>query len=733
MLIENKILPKSISDLYDNLIDSSYQKISSKEKKVIYQSLVIAFNGHDGQMRKSGEPYIHHPIEVAKIVAKDIGLDYISIASALLHDVVEDTDVTFKDLNESVGNEISRIVNGLTKISTLKKNEDYSIQAENYRRMLLTLHSDIRVILIKTADRLHNMRTIDFLSKAKQDQMASESLYIYAPLAHRVGLYNIKNELEDLSLRILETRKYNLIKNKIDKESVNQVKYVETFKSLINNNLDDQKIKYSIIGRNKSIYSIHNKIQKKNISFDEVYDRFAIRIIYKSTPKNEKFIAWKIYSIITDHFTSNPTRLRDWITLPKTNGYEALHLTVVGPKNKWVEIQIRSERMNEIAEKGYAAHYGYKHKESKKNEVDLWLNKLQEVLTHDNEHAVDFVEDFKLNFYSKEIYVFTPNGDLKSLKSGSSALDFAFHVHTDVGIKTRGARVNGKLVPLSHTLKSGDQVEIITSENVKPNVNWLSFVETSKAKSKIKSSINEEKKRISLDGKEILERKLKQLKIKLDDKVSGQMMKFFKINASNDLFYKIGTGSIDNKKIKSFANDYNSYIGFFKRRIGSNTNKVDKISESANFIKFDKLVFGKEKELLKYSIATCCNPIPGDKVFGFISVKDGIKVHKQDCPNSISLRSNYAYRIISANWIDSENHEFNAQIQVSGIDDIGLINSITSLISNSMNVNMNRISFETNDGTFSGFVSVEVKNKVILNKLLKKLSSIDGIEKVSRK
>jgi len=733
VLIENKILPKSMSDLYDDLIDSSYQKISSKEKKVIYQSLVIAFNGHDGQIRKSGEPYIHHPIEVAKIVAKDIGLDYISIASALLHDVVEDTDVTFKDLNESVGNEISRIVNGLTKISTLKKNEDYSIQAENYRRMLLTLHSDIRVILIKTADRLHNMRTIDFLSKAKQDQMASESLYIYAPLAHRVGLYNIKNELEDLSLRILETRKYNLIKNKIDKESVNQEKYVETFKSLINNNLDDQKIKYSIIGRNKSIYSIHNKIQKKNISFDEVYDRFAIRIIYKSTPKNEKFIAWKIYSIITDHFTSNPTRLRDWITLPKTNGYEALHLTVVGPKNKWVEIQIRSERMNEIAEKGYAAHYGYKHKESKKNEVDLWLNRLQEVLTHDNEHAVDFVEDFKLNFYSKEIYVFTPNGDLKSLRSGSSALDFAFHVHTDVGIKTRGARVNGKLVPLSHTLKSGDQVEIITSENVKPNVNWLSFVETSKAKSKIKSSINEEKKRISLDGKEILERKLKQLKIKLDDKVSGQMMKFFKINASNDLFYKIGTGSIDNKQIKSFANDYNSYIGFFKRRIGSKTNKVDKILESANFIKFDKLVFGKEKEILKYSIATCCNPIPGDKVFGFISVKDGIKVHKQDCPNSISLRSNYAYRIISANWIDSENHEFNAQIQVSGIDDIGLINSITSLISNSMNVNMNRISFETNDGTFSGFVSVEVKNKVILNKLLKKLSSIDGIEKVSRK
>ena len=733
MLVENQILPKEISILYDDIIDSSYQKISSKEKKIIYQSLVIAYNSHDGQKRKSGEPYVHHPIEVAKIVSKDIGLDYVSIASALLHDVVEDTDITLNDLNQSVGEEISKIVDGLTKISTLKKNEDYSVQAENYRKMLLTLHNDIRVILIKLADRLHNMRTIEFLSKAKQDQMASESIYIYAPLAHRVGLYNIKNELEDISLKILDKQKYNQIKNKIDKEFVDQEKYVESFQKLISKNLDDQKIKYSILGRNKSIYSIHNKIQNKNISFDEVYDRFAIRIIYKSLPKNEKFVALKIYSIITDHFTPNPTRLRDWITLPKTNGYEALHLTVVGPKNKWIEIQIRSERMNEIAEKGYAAHFGYKHKESNKSEVDLWLNKLQDVLNHDNEHAIDFVEDFKLSFYSKEIYVFTPNGDLKSLKSGSTALDFAFHVHTGIGIKTRGAKVNGKIVPLSRILKSGDQVDIITSENVKPNVNWLEFVETSKAKSKIKSSLNEEKKRISVYGKEILERKLKQLKIKLDDKVSGQMMKFFNINASNDLFFKIGNGSIDNKQIKSFANDYNSYLGFFKRRISTNDTKIDKISDSVNLLKFDKLVFGKESELLKYSIANCCNPIAGDKVFGFVSVKEGVKVHKKDCPNSISLRSNYAYRIISANWIDSENHEFNAKIELSGIDNIGLINNITSLISNSMNVNMNKISFETNDGTFSGLISVEVKNKVILNKLLKKLTSIDGIEKVSIK
>ena len=733
MVIDSKKENKEIAKQYKELLRISYQTLSDSDKKMIRLAFDAAVEAHNGQRRKSVEAYIFHPISVAKIVAHQIGLDETSICAALLHDVIEDTKFSFKDIESLLDKNVAKIVHGLTKISTLKKNEDYSVQAENYRKMLLTLHSDIRVILIKTADRLHNMRTIDFLSKEKQDQMASESLYIYAPLAHRVGLYNIKNELENLSLRILEPREYNLIKNKIDKDLVNQEKYVESFEKLINESLVDQKIKYQIKGRHKSIYSIYNKIKSKNISFEEVYDRFAIRIIYKSTPKNEKFVAWKIYSIITDHFTPNPTRLRDWITLPKNNGYEALHLTVVGPKNKWVEIQIRSERMDEIAEKGYAAHYGYKHNESKKSEVDLWLNKLQDVLNHDTEHAIDFVEDFKLNFYSKEIYVFTPNGDLKSLKSGSSALDFAFHVHTDVGIKTRGARVNGKLVPLSHTLKSGDQVEIITSENVKPNRNWLNFVETSKAKSKIKSSLNDEKKKIASDGKEILERKLKQFKIKLNDKVSGQMMKFFKINASNDLFYNVATGDLDNKKIKDFANDYNSYLGYFRRRITGTTPKAQKSDDNEDLIKFDKLVFGKEKEMLKYSMAPCCSPIPGDNVFGFISVKDGIKVHSKNCPNSIALRSNYAYRIISATWIDSESNEFNAKIEITGIDDIGLVNEITSLISNSMNVNMNRISFETNDGTFSGVISVEVKNKVILNKLLKRLTAIKGIEKVSRK
>ena len=733
MLVEDKILPKEINNLYKDLVQSSYQKLNEEEKKIIKDSLIIAYNAHDGQLRKSGEPYIYHPLGVAKIVAHNIGLDSDSIAASLLHDVVEDTKLTITDINKAMGNNIGKIVDGLTKISILRKNKDYSVQAENYRRMLLTLHNDIRVILIKIADRLHNMRTIEYLDDIKKEKIASESLYIYAPLAHRVGLFNLKNELEDLSLKTIEPKTYKSIKNKFDKSQDSQEKYIESFKKLIIESLTDQKIKYSIKGRNKSIFSINNKMKNKNISFNEVYDRFAIRIIYVSSKKDEKFIAWKIYSIISDHFTPNPARFKDWITYPKVNGYEALHLTVVGPENRWVEVQIRSERMDEIAEKGYAAHYNYKHGETKQREVDIWLNKLQDVLIDDSQYAIDFVEDFKLNFYSEEIYVFTPKGDLKSIKSGSTALDFAFNIHTDIGAKTRGARVNGKLVPLSHILKSGDQVDIMTSKNTKPSVNWLDFVVTSKAKSKIKSSLNIEKKRISIEGKEILKRKLKHFKIKLDDKISTSMMKFFNINASNDLFFSVGNGTIDNKKIKKFVTDYNrSFIGFIKRRIGSNKKKVDKINESDYSIKFDKLIFGKEQESLKYSMANCCDPIPGDSVFGFVSVNDGIKVHKKDCSNSISLRSNYAYRVISAKWIDSQSHEFNTKINLTGIDDLGIISQITSTISDSMNVNMNKISFESNDGLFTGTISLEVKNKVILNKLLKSLKKIKGIEKVTR-
>ena len=729
MLVDNKILPKEINELFDDIIDSSYQKITSKEKKIIHESLVIAFNGHDGQDRKSGEPYIYHPLEVAKIVAKDIGLDYISIAAAILHDTVEDTEVTLEDIDETVGSEISKIVNGLTKISTLKKNEDYSIQAENYRKMLLTLHDDIRVILIKTADRLHNMRTIDFLSKAKQDQMASESLYIYAPLAHRVGLYNIKNELEDLSLRILETRKYNLIKNKIDKEFVNQEKYVESFKNLINNSLDDQKIKYSIIGRNKSIYSIHNKIQKKNISFDEVYDRFAVRIIYDAEPVLEKLIAWKIYSIVTDVYRPNPTRLRDWISTPKSNGYEALHITVVGPNKRWIEVQIRSTRMHEIAERGYAAHYKYKLGDDKESGLEIWLNRLQEVLKNPDSSAVNFVEDFKLNLYADEIFVFTPEGDLKSLPKGSTALDFAFHIHSGLGLKTRGIKVNGKIVPLSYKLSSGEQVQIIKSNNSKPSASWLDFVITSKAKSAIRSSIKENKKKIAEEGKEILRRKLKQLKISFNENNINKIQTFFNLQTSLDLFYRIGIGTIDNSDLKKYANSQNAIIKFFRRKVSEKP--IKKQDDEIN-TKYDQLVFGNEDERLDYTLSNCCRPLPGDKVFGFVTINEGIKVHKSDCKNALSLQSKFAYRILKSKWIDSTQHDYTSTIQIVGIDNIGLVNKITTIISDNLSINMRKMSFDTEGDVFKGSITLRVKNKKIIDKLIQRIKKIKGVYKAVR-
>jgi GTP pyrophosphokinase len=473
-------------------------------------------------------------------------------------------------------------------------------------------------------------------------------------------------------------------------------------------------------------------MQAQNVSFEEIYDKFAIRIIYKSDRKNEKFLAWKIYSIVTDHFTPNPVRLRDWISSPKSTGYEALHITVMGPKGRWVEVQIRSERMHEIAEKGYAAHFKYKHGDQKEQGIEQWLNRLQEALESSNGSAVDFVEEFKLNLYSKEIFVFTPNGELKSLPKGATPLDFAFNIHTEVGMHTRGAKVNGKLVPLSTRLKSGDQVEIITSDNAKPNQNWLDYATTARARSKIRSSLREEKKEVAEEGKEILRRKLKSLKITLNEDVINKMVTYFKLKTSLDLFYRIGNGAIDNQQIRDFASSYNNaFLKFFKNRIRRKPTPEgidrDEITSS-----YDMLVFGKEEEKLSYSLANCCNPIPGDSVFGFVTVNDGIKVHKKDCPNAISLQSNYAYRIMSAKWIDSTQEEFTAEIRLSGIDNMGLINSITDIISDEMHVNMRNIHFSTDGGTFEGRIKLVVKNQSILKKLIQNLKRINGIDKVTR-
>ena len=506
-LTEVEIENNAIAKEYKELLKISYQTLSAADKKLIRKAFDLAVEAHNGQRRRSGEAYVFHPIAVAKIVSSEIGLDATSIAAALIHDVVEDNEnYTINDIEQMFGKVVAKIVHGLTKISKLSKSSDVSLQAENFKKMVLTLNDDIRVIIIKIADRLHNMQTMYSMKPDKQIKIASETLYIYAPLAHRIGLYNIKSELEDLGLKYLEPDVYNDISSRLIESKEEQDHYIEEINKTLSGKLNSEKLKYQIKGRPKSIYSIRNKMIKKGVSFDEVYDRFAVRIIYKSSLKNEKFLAWKIYSIVTDFFTPNPIRLRDWISSPRSTGYEALHITVVGPKNRWVEVQIRSERMNEIAEKGYAAHYKYKQEGDNEGSLDLWLNKIQDTLINNNNNAVDFVEEFKLNLYSEEIFVFTPTGELKSLPKNATSLDFAFSIHTEIGLKTRGVKVNGKLVPLNYKLQSGDRVEILTSEKTKPNANWLDYANTARAKNKIKSSLNEEKKKLAEEGKEILRR-----------------------------------------------------------------------------------------------------------------------------------------------------------------------------------------------------------------------------------
>lgn len=732
MIVDEELENKEIAKQYKELLRISYQTLSEKDKKMIRLAFDTAVEAHSDQRRKSGEAYIFHPINVAKIVAQQIGLDATSICAALLHDVVEDTRFTLEEIERLLGNTVAKIVHGLTKISSLKKDKNISLQAENFRKMLLTLNDDVRVIIIKIADRLHNMQTMDAMPEYKQVKIASETLYIYAPLAHRIGLYNVKTELEDLSLKYTEPQRYQSIKSKIEESYEAQEEYIKTFSKFLSEELDKERLKYVIKGRSKSIYSIHRKMLTQNIPFEKVFDKFAMRIVFKSTRAKEKLLAWKIYSIVTDHFTPNPTRLRDWISAPKSNGYEALHITVMGPQNKWIEIQIRSERMHEIAEKGYAAHYKYKQGDQKDIGIESWLNRLQEVLENNSGNAVDFVEDFKLNLYAKEIFVFTPKGDLKSLPQGATALDFAFAIHTDIGKKTRGIRVNERLVPLSKELQSGDQIEVITSDNIKPSKNWLDFVVTSRARSIIKSSLNEEKKILAEEGKEMLRRKLKQLKINLNDKTIQKMLSYFKFESSQDLFYRMGIGTLDNKQLKEFASDYqNSVLNFFKRRIKSkknnNPNPSNEITE-----KFDQLVFGKEKEPLAHSFANCCNPIPGDAVFGFITVNEGIKVHHKECPNALSLQSNFAYRVIPAKWIDSSSEEYAAVLKLSGIDRKGLVNEVTRMISNTKNVNINKINFDSEDQFFTGMIQLTVQNKTILDKLVMTLSKVNGIDKIVR-
>jgi GTP pyrophosphokinase len=725
---------KAIAQEYKELLRISYQSLTADDKKIIRKAFDVAVEAHKDQRRKSGEAYIFHPIAVAKIVASQIGLGSTGIASALLHDVVEDTDITISDIEKMFNPKIAKIVEGLTKIPKVKNDQEISLQAENFRKMLLTLNDDVRVILIKLADRLHNMQTMDGMSDYKQAKIASETLYIYAPLAHRLGLYNIKTQLEDLGLKYTEPEVYSDIVSKIKETKEEQDAYIKSISEILSQSMVNEGIDFVIKGRPKSIYSIRRKMKVQGVTFDEVYDKFALRIIYNSNLHDEKFIAWKIYSVVTDHYRPSPSRLRDWISSPKSTGYEALHITVMGPLGRWVEIQVRSERMDEIAEKGYAAHYKYKNGATEENSLEIWLNQLKEALENSNNNAVDFVEDFKLNLYAKEIYIFTPKGEIKSLPKGATSLDFAFSIHSEIGVKTRGTKVNGKLVPLNHILNSGDQVEIITSQNQKPTIQWLEYVTTSRAKNKIKNVLNEDIKKIGEEGREILTRKLRHLKITLNEKSINELVNFFKLKTSLDLFYRVGVGAIENQQLRDYAaQKSNTLVNFFKKTIKRSASSSDeKNQKNKTDEKLDLLVFGTEQSKLEYKFSPCCNPIPGDLVFGFVTINEGIKVHKMDCPNAISLQSNFAYRIVQAKWIDSTQEEFNAVLKITGMDVMGLTNQLTKVISNQMHVNIQSISLSSEAGIFKGQITVMVQNNVILKKLIENIKTVDGIDKVTR-
>lgn len=724
---------KEILARYKDLITNTYRNLDEEQNKLIRKAFDIALDAHKDQRRKTGEPYIYHPIEVAKIVANEIGLGATSIACALLHDVIEDSDYTYEDLNKIFGKKIADIVNGLTKISVMN-HQNISIQSENYRKLLLTLSEDFRVILIKIADRLHNMRTLDSMTPEKQKKIASETVYIYAPLAHRLGLYNIKSELEDLSLKFNNPEVYFDISEKLKLAKESREIYIEEFKKEVSEQLEDEGLNFSIKGRAKAISSIYRKMLKQGVTFDEVFDNYAIRIIYKSDAKNEKFLAWKIYSIVTDLYHSNPQRMRDWISQPRSTGYESLHLTILGPDKKWIEVQIRSERMDDIAEKGVAAHYKYKEgfrQNSDEKNFENWVTEIREVLENQQSlTTTELLDDIKLNLYSKEVFVFTPKGEIKILPIGSTALDFAFSVHSDLGIKCLGAKVNGKLVPISYVLQNGDQVDILSSQNQKPKTDWLDFVVTSKAKSKIKGILNSEKNNLAEEGKEILQRKMRHAKINFNDEEINKMQKFFGLKTSQELFLKFQNGQLDISDIKKYT-EGKGILGNILQRFRKSPLKNDVFTEAPE-TNLDMIVFGKDEEKLNYTYAKCCTVIPGDRIFGFITISDGIKVHNDGCPNAINLRAQYDYRVLPAKWVNEESFKNRIKIEIEGLDRMGMINDITAVISNNMNMDMKSMSIESNNGIFIGNINLEVRNRTQLDETFKQLKNINGVSRIKR-
>ena len=724
---------KEILARYKDLISNTYRTLDEEQNKLIRKAFDIALDAHKDQRRKTGEPYIYHPIEVAKIVANEIGLGATSIACALLHDVIEDSDYTYEDLKKIFGKKIADIVNGLTKISVMN-HQNISIQSENYRKLLLTLSEDFRVILIKIADRLHNMRTLESMTPEKQKKIASETVYIYAPLAHRLGLYNIKSELEDLSLKFNNPDVYWDISEKLELAKENREKYVQEFTKEVSEQLAEEGLNFSIKGRAKAISSIYRKMLKQGVTFDEVFDNYAIRIIYKSDAKNEKFLAWKIYSIVTDLYHSNPQRMRDWISQPRSTGYESLHLTVLGPDKKWIEVQIRSERMDDIAEKGVAAHYKYKEgfrQNTDEKNFERWVTEIREVLENQQElSTTELLDNIKLNLYSKEVFVFTPKGEIKILPIGSTALDFAFSVHSDLGTKCLGAKVNGKLVPISYVLQNGDQVDILSSQNQKPKLDWLDIVVTSKAKSKIKAYLNSHKNEASQEGKETLQRKLRHAKINFNDEEINKMQKFFNLKTSQELFMAFQDGTLDTGDLRRYIESKSVFNNLLNRLRKSPTK--NQLYEEAPETNLDMIVFGKDEEKMNYSFAKCCTVIPGDKIFGFITISDGIKVHNDNCPNAINLRAQYDYRVLPAKWVNEESFKNRIKIEIEGLDRMGMINDITAVISNNMSMDMKSMSIESNNGVFLGNINLEVKNRSQLEETFKQLKNINGVSRVKR-
>lgn len=728
-IVEEK---KEIIARYRRLLRKAKPVLKEGDARRVKKAFQLALDAHKDMRRKSGEPFIFHPLTVAEICVEEIGLGTTSIIAALIHDVVEDTDIELADIERIFGKKVARIVDGLTKIRGAFE-YGTSAQAENFRKMLFTLSEDVRVILIKLADRLHNMRTLDSMPRNKQLKVASETIYLYAPLAHRLGLNGIKTELEDLYLRFTDRSVYDEIVTKIDESKASRNKFIKQFVQPIKEELDKLKITYEIKSRPKSVFSIFNKMRRQNIPFEEVYDLFAIRIILDTPIEQEKSYCWQVYSIVTDYFTPNPDRLRDWISTPKANGYESLHTTVMAKNGQWVEVQVRTLRMDEIAEKGYAAHWKYKDQTIGNHESNLekWLIRVRELLERQDLTALEFVDDFRGNLFNEEIFVFTPRGELKTLPKGATALDFAFEIHTDIGAKCIGAKVNQKLVSINHVLKNGDQIEILTSAKQKPTEDWLRFVVSPKAKSKIKDVLKEDKKNIAETGKETLLRKMNQLKIDSNGSTYEQMQAYFKVNSKFDLHYNVGKGIITLNDLKAFKEYKPSSPIKSRPHTPADASLVEQeLTKSKNGS--DTLLIGDDMDLVEYKLAKCCTPIPGDEVFGFVTVNEGIKIHRTNCPNATELFANHGHRVIKAKWTSQHEVSFLTGLKIVGTDRVGLINDVSKIISEELKVNMSSIAFNTDLGIFRGEIMLYVNDTRHLEMLIGKLEKVEGVVSVAR-